>query len=109
MAYVAVIILGSIALCFYIFACLQLAQMGFLLNNAYLYASRQEREAMDKKPYYRQSGVVFLLLGTVFALHAVEAVLQTDWLSLCAVGIVAIAIVYAIVSTVRIEKRKKND
>ena len=25
-------------------------EKGFLLNNSYLYASKQEREAMDKKP-----------------------------------------------------------
>ena len=26
-------------------------EKGFLLNNAYIYASKQERETMDKKPH----------------------------------------------------------
>ena len=32
---------------------------GFLFNNAYIYASKEERGKMDKKPYYRQSAIVF--------------------------------------------------
>ena len=34
---------------------------GFLFNNAYIYASKKERGKMDKKPYYRQSAIVFLI------------------------------------------------
>ena len=36
-------------------------EKGFLINNAFIYASKQERDAMDKRPHYRQSGVIFLL------------------------------------------------
>ena len=38
-------------------------EKGFLFNNAYLYASKEERATMDKKPHYRQSAVVFLMIG----------------------------------------------
>ena len=37
-------------------------ERGFLLNNAYIYATKEERKTMDKKPYYRQSAVAFCLL-----------------------------------------------
>ena len=40
-------------------------EKGFLFNNAYIYASKQEREKMNKKPHYRQSAIVFLLIGLV--------------------------------------------
>ena len=39
---------------------------GFLFNNAYIYASKKERGKMDKKPYYRQSAIVFCILSAVF-------------------------------------------
>ena len=80
---------------------------GFLLNNAYLYASKQEREMMDKKPYYRQSAVVFLLIGCIFALNGFSILLRMDWISHIAIVVVFGAIIYAIVSSVLIEKRKK--
>lgn len=37
-------------------------ERGFLLNNAYIYATKEERKTMNKKKYYRQSAVVFCLL-----------------------------------------------
>ena len=80
---------------------------GFLLNNAYLYAPKQEREMMDKKPYYRQSAVVFLLIGCIFALNGFSILLRMDWISHIAIVVVFGAIIYAIVSSVLIEKRKK--
>ena len=80
---------------------------GFLLNNAYLYAPKQEREMMDKKPYYRQSAVVFLLIGCIFALNGFSILLRIDLISHIASTGVFGAISYAIVSRVLIEKRKK--
>lgn len=56
---VGAIILGIVAIASLVFSYLQFNEKGFLLNNAYIYASKQEREAMDKKPYYKQSGIVF--------------------------------------------------
>ena len=41
-------------------------ERGFLLNNAYIYATKEERKTMDKKPYYRQSAVAFCLLSVIF-------------------------------------------
>ena len=81
---------------------------GFLLNNSYLYASKQEREAMDKKPYYRQSAVVFLLVGCIFTLNGFATLLRIDWLSYIAGAVIFGAIVYAIASSVAIERNKKQ-
>ena len=45
---------------------LQLSCKGPLLNNAYLFVSKKERENMNKKPHYRQTGIVFLFLSAIF-------------------------------------------
>ena len=99
------VILSVMAAACFVFGGLQLCQKGPLLNNAYLYASENERERMNKKPYYRQSGIVFLLLGIVFALNAVQAITANSrWF--LAVGIViAVTVVYAIWSSVVIAKK----
>ncbi len=83
-------------------------ERGFLLNNAYIYASREERETMDKRPYYRQSAVVFFLLGLLFAVTGISLVLQNDGILLIGIPIVLGTVVYAVTSTARIEERRKK-
>ena len=84
---------------------LQFRQKGPLLNNTWLYASQKEREQMDKAPHYRQSGVVFLLLGLLFGLLGTGALLQRDWPLLLAGLTAAAAVVYAVLSSVRGEMK----
>ena len=83
-------------------------EKGFLFNNAYIYASNQEREKMNKKPYYRQSAIVFLLFGIVFLLLALAVLLEAYWLSFVGVAVVIITLIYAIVSSIMIEKNNKQ-
>ena len=80
-------------------------EKGFLLNNAYLYASRQERETMDKKPHYRQSAIVFLLIGIIFLLNGLSVLWGLSWISYIATGVIVIAAVYAVASSVKIQKK----
>ena len=102
---VIAIIFGMIAISCYILGVLQLCGKGFLLNNAYIYASPEERKKMDKKPHYRQSGIVFCLLGTVFAVNSAETLLQTGWLFWAVIGIIAVTVIYAVVSSVASAKK----
>lgn len=74
-------------------------EKGFLFNNAYLFASEKERKEMDKKPYYRQTAIVFSLLGIVFLIFAIESAAQVKWLSYLAIGVLISVMVYAIVSS----------
>ena len=104
---IGAIILGVIAIACFVFSYLQFQEKGFLFNNAYIYASKQERETMDKKPHYKQSGIVFVFIGIIFLINAIDTILQTGWLNFFVIGIAVIAIVYAIVSSLIIEKRKK--
>ena len=55
----------------------QFRNKGFLFNNSYIYASKQERETMDKKPHYRQSGIVFAFLSSIHLCMAAECILKT--------------------------------
>ena len=83
-------------------------EKGFLFNNAYIYASEQEREKMNKKPYYRQSAIVFLLFGIVFLLLALAVLLEAYWISFVGVAVVIITLIYAIVSSITIKKNNKQ-
>ena len=84
------------------------AEKGFLFNNAYIYASEQERENMNKKTHYRQSAVVFLLLGLIFLLNAFAVLLRANWLFYVAITVVAVTLVYAVASSIAIEKHNKQ-
>ncbi|MCH5273204.1 MAG: DUF3784 domain-containing protein [Lachnospiraceae bacterium] len=84
----------------FVISFLQFKERGLLLNNAYFYASKEERAKMDKKPHYRQSGIVFAFIGTGFLLYAAEMILGTGWLFYAVLAVALITIVYAVVSSV---------
>ena len=83
-------------------------EKGFLFNNAYIYASKQERETMDKKPHYRQSAIVFLMIGVIFLLNGVSVLLTANWIFILVIAIAIVAIIYAIISSMAIERRKTD-
>ena len=105
---IVAIVLLLIAAAAFVVSFRSFREKGFLLNNAYLYASKKEREAMDKAPYYRQSAVVFALIGLIFLLNGLSLLLGTQWLGYLAGGVVVIALIYAAVSSIAFEKRKKQ-
>ncbi len=81
-------------------------EKGFLFNNAYIYASKQERERMNKKPHYRQSAIAFLLVGIILLLLGFAVLFSSAWLTFLAMGIAVIVGIYAMVSSITIEKYK---
>lgn len=82
-------------------------ERGFLLNNAYIYASKEERETMDKRPYYRQSAIVFSILCVAFLVIGLALILKNDKLFLLEIPLFAGVIVYAIISTIMINRKKR--
>ena len=98
-----------IAVAAFVFSARSFREKGFLLNNAYLYASQKQRETMDKRPYYRQSAVVFLLAGILFALNGFYALLLRGWLLALVAVTALVTLVYAISSSVAIQRRKKQE
>ena len=83
-------------------------ERGFLLNNAYIHASEEERRTMDKKPYYRQSATVFCIISAVFVIVGLSVVLHCKKLILLEIPLMAGVVIYAIVSTVKINKQNKK-
>ncbi len=83
-------------------------EKGFLINNAYIWASKAEREKMDKKPHYRQTAIVFCLLCTVFLVLGMSIVFQNEKLELVEIPLIIGTLIYAIASSVIIEKRTKR-
>lgn len=97
----------------FIISALQFLEKGYLLNNAYFWASPEERQQMDKnneskRLYYRQSGAAFMLAGLLLLIEAVH--IATGWIWMLAAFILAVivTIVYAVVSSVRIERRQRE-
>ena len=82
-------------------------ERGFLLNNAYIYATKEERKTMDKKPYYRQSAIVFCLLSVLFVIIGLSVLFQNDTIMLLVIPFAVAVVLYAVVSTVLLHKRTK--
>lgn len=76
-------------------------ERGTPLNNGYLFASKEERKTMDKKPLYRQSAIVFALISLIFLIIGLSTVLHNSKLLLLELPVAAAAIIYAIVSSLR--------
>ena len=105
---VAASILFTVSIFLFFMSVRSFMEKGFLFNNAYIYASKQEREKMNKKPHYRQSAIVFLLLGLIFLLNTLAVLLKVNWIFYIGVAVVAITLIYAIVSSITIEKTNKQ-
>ena len=82
-------------------------ERGFLLNNAYIYATKEERKTMNKKKYYRQSAVVFCLLSVAFVMIGLSVLFRNGNIALLVIPLAVAAIIYAVVSTVLNNKRTK--
>ncbi len=102
---VAVIICFILAGICLVISILQFMEKGFCFNNAYLYASKEERAKMDKRPHYRQSAIVFLLLFLVFVAVGIYTLTAIRWFLTLEVIIIFAAVIYAIVSSIRIYKK----
>lgn len=84
----------SLAICI-----LSFHEKGFLFNNAYIWASKKERDKMDKKPHYRQSAIVFGLMALLFLCMAFEVLFHTGWLWFIVGAIGFVMLGYAVISS----------
>ena len=79
----------------------QFKEKGYLFNNAYFWASPEERKKMDKnkeskKPHYRQSGFAFMFIGILCLILAVHFITGWMWMLVPAGLFVVILVVYAV-------------
>ncbi|MBQ9195802.1 MAG: DUF3784 domain-containing protein [Clostridia bacterium] len=85
----------------------QLLEKGKLINNAWLYASPEERKRMNKKPYYRQSSVCFLMIAGYGVFMLLYALTDRMFYSTFAYICMGAVLIYAVLSTFLIHKREK--
>ncbi|MBR5767795.1 MAG: DUF3784 domain-containing protein [Clostridia bacterium] len=98
----------AIAAFFGVVSARHFGEKGYLFNNAYIWASKDEREKMDKKPYYRQSAVIFAILCAAFACMGLYMIFRDAWCLACELVCLAAAGVYAVASEISINKKKKQ-
>lgn len=98
---------GGFAVTALILGIMQLNERGVPLNNAYLFASKEERLKMNKTPHFRQSGIVLILCGAALTLITFSIVFNVSLLFCLSFGFLGAALVYAIVSEIVIQKNSK--
>ena len=108
---VCTLIVFALAIGAFVISYLQFKGKGYLFNNAYIWASEEERRRMDenkesKNPHYRQSGFAFLLIGIIFLVLAAHFATGWKWMYAVFALAVIIAVVYAVVSSVKIEQHQ---
>ncbi len=86
---------------------LQFRQKGVPLNNAYLWASEVARRRLDCAALFRQSAVIFGLIALMMLLIGLECILNTGLLLIGVGPLVAAALIYAVVSSIRIARQGK--
>ena len=102
---IAAIVLFALAGVLLVLTILHFLERGFLLNNAYIYATKEQRKTMDKRPHYRQSAIVFTLLSAAFAVQGAAVLLENFKLGLLWIPLLIAALVYGIVSSARRGKK----
>ena len=101
---IGIIILTASAGCI-VLGILQLLQKGPLINNAWLYADEEKRRTMNKAPYYRQSGIVFLMIGIQFCMLGLHCLTMSNLFLYAEFAVIGLVLVYAVVSTKKKKKR----
>ena len=94
-----------------IFACISLCQFmekGILLNNAFIFISKEERKNLNRKKHYRQSAIVFCLLSSVFLVTGLSVVFQNKKIQLIEIPLLISTLIYAVISSIKIERATKK-
>ncbi len=79
-------------------------QKGFLFNNAYIYASKKERDKMNKAPYYKQSRNVFFMIGILYLSIPLIGIIEMS--NIIIVLIALLIAIYAVISSIKISKEE---
>lgn len=90
-----------IAFIFLIVSIFQFCEKGFLFNNAYIWADKKEREKLNKKPHYRQSGIAFTLCAAIFLAMGLGYLFLMNWLWIIVGALLVVLLVFAILTSVK--------
>lgn len=70
-------------------------------------SSATSKRVLRGRKKFNFGSYMFFSIGIILLIDAIDIILQTGWLLYLAIGVAIVAIVYAIVSSIMIEKRKK--
>ena len=102
---VTVFVMFVLAFTAFIVGAMQLSCRGPLLNS--LYPSDQT-DKPDPKPYYRQSGVVMVLVGVIMLVNAAAIFLHNSKLCFINAVLLPVTVVYVIGTAALMEDRNKQ-
>lgn len=77
-----------------------------ILDDAYIKASKEEREKMDKKAYRLQGSIIFLFLFAITLCNILRVVLHIAAFTYAAIAIAVIGIAYVIISHDKLNKKQ---
>jgi len=77
----------------------------FIIDNAYLKASEEERATMDRKAYRLQGATVFLLLFFASLCNLLRNLFRLSWLTYVGFGILGVGIVFFVISHFKLKKK----
>ena len=95
-----------IAIVSLIFSVLGFMGKDIILDDAYIKASKEEREKMDKKAYRLQGSIIFLFLFFISLCNILRAVLHVTLFMYISFVVAAIGIAYAIISNYKLKKKQ---
>lgn len=84
---------------------LQFFQIGPCINNAYLYASKEDKKNKNFSPYYKQTGVCFISIAFIQFVSIISIVKQIEISDSFYLIYAVVVILFSIVSTVYINKK----
>lgn len=87
---------------------LQKMHKGIPLNNKYIYASKEDKETMNKDLLYTQSSITFFLLGLMLLLVLLSSILDTKIFFYLDFILIFILVLYLIYSEIMIYKDKNK-
>lgn len=80
---------------------LSFMEKGIPLNNYYLFATKEEKEKLDLKSIYRQTAIVFGLIGLMLLILALLILLnKTELITPIVIPFCIVTVVYAVVSSI---------
>ena len=89
-----------------IFSVLGFMGKDMILDDAYIKASKEEREKMDKNAYRLQGSIIFLFLFFISLCNILRAVLHITLFMYISFVVAAIGIAYAITSHYKLKKKQ---
>ena len=103
MGIIGLIVMAVVSL---IFSVLGFMGKDIILDDAYIKASKEEREKMDKKAYRLQGSIIFLFLFAITLCNILRAVLHIASFTYAAWVIAAAGIAYAFISHYKLKKKQ---